>query len=143
MNKQHTHNQICKWNLGVFAESLRPVLQSEAAEAALERYDDIYADAYASRMRAKLSLTTAAGAADTALFEQLFAAMHATAADFSGTFRALMSFAESKCCCYYHYCYFCCYCYACSFLIVRHAAYSVLLLKCIHVTLYDFTPAAL
>eukprot|EP00953_Heterococcus_sp_UTEX-ZZ885_P015483 8719-Heterococcus_DN1.PRE.2 len=87
---------ICKWNLGVFAESLRPVLQSSAAEAALERYDDIYADAYASRMRAKLSLTTAAGTADTALFEQLFSAMHATAADFSGTFRALMRFAEMQ-----------------------------------------------
>jgi uncharacterized protein YdiU (UPF0061 family) len=89
----------------VFAESLRPVLQSSAAEAALERYDDIYAEAYASRMRVKLSLTTAAGTADTALFEQLFSVMHATAADFSGTFRALMRFAESECYNRYH-----CYC---------------------------------
>ena len=85
--------QICKWNLGVFAESLRPVLQSDAAEAALEMYDAHYSESYNARMRAKLSLSSAT-AADEQLFAALFTTMHSTAADFTGTFRALMGFAK-------------------------------------------------
>eukprot|EP00611_Tribonema_gayanum_P000294 TRINITY_DN10208_c0_g1_i2.p1 TRINITY_DN10208_c0_g1~~TRINITY_DN10208_c0_g1_i2.p1 ORF type:complete len:671 (-),score=211.36 TRINITY_DN10208_c0_g1_i2:201-2189(-) len=87
--------EICKWNLGKFLEALLHVLPRDAAESALDTYDDIYERAYASRMRAKLGLTTAEPG-DAALFAALFDAMAATAADFTGTFRALIDFAAGR-----------------------------------------------
>lgn len=43
--------QICKWNLMKFAEALNPALPLEEADAALDKYDELYKGYYEEGMR--------------------------------------------------------------------------------------------
>jgi serine/tyrosine/threonine adenylyltransferase len=83
---------ICRWNLSKLAEMFAKVASAEALQSALATYDDLYRTAYERQMAKKLGLIflpDGPTADDTALFQELFAAMQATGADMTNTFRVL------------------------------------------------------
>ena len=90
--------RIAQWNLAQFAQSLLPLLpgtQEEAvaaAQAAIDRYPEIWLEAWLDVMRAKLGLAARAEG-DQALIEDLLARMAANEADFTLTFRRLAELA--------------------------------------------------
>ncbi len=91
---------IAQWNMTRFAECLLPLLADEkeaaiaVAQAKLDAFGGIYADAYREGMRAKLGLlTTQAG--DETLGEDLLEIMKGGRADFTLTFRRLSDAAVS------------------------------------------------
>ena len=89
--------QIGQWNLARLAETLLPLIDEdqeksiEKAMAVLQRYPDVFQDSWASGMRSKLGLpsTTHDPEADTALFNDLLALMHAETVDYTSFFRRL------------------------------------------------------
>ncbi|MFB1082698.1 YdiU family protein [Jeotgalibacillus sp. JSM ZJ347] len=82
------------WNLARFAESLVPVLDDnqekaiELAQNEMNKYKDLYFDAWHSGMCKKLGLLEME-AGDEQLIEQLLNLMHKNKADFTNTFRKL------------------------------------------------------
>ena len=89
--------QIGQWNLARLAETLLPLIDDdqeksiEKAMAVLQRFPDIFQEAWASGMRSKLGFpsTTKDSAADAALFNDLLALMHAETVDYTSFFRRL------------------------------------------------------
>ncbi len=86
--------RIAQWNLAQLAQSLLPLLPGSrdeavaAAQAAIDRYPELWREEWLGVMRAKLGLATAR-AGDEALIEDLLARMAANEADFTMTFRRL------------------------------------------------------
>jgi len=82
------------WNLARFAETLLPLIDSDAQRAidaateALSRFASLYADCWLAGMRRKLGLTTPEPG-DRQLAEDLLQAMHRHQADFTEIFRLL------------------------------------------------------
>jgi uncharacterized protein YdiU (UPF0061 family) len=85
---------IAQWNLARLAEAMLPLFDSDRtraldlATASVAAFADRFAQHWLDGMRAKLGLF-AADEHDTALVDTLLAWMHATRADFTGTFRLL------------------------------------------------------
>ncbi len=81
--------QIGHWNCYALGQALLPLIgEVEAAQAALDVYQPEFAAKTAQLMHAKLGLSTEQ-AADTALFDSLFALMQANRVDFTLFFRRL------------------------------------------------------
>jgi uncharacterized protein YdiU (UPF0061 family) len=91
--------RIAQWKLAQLAQSLLPLLPGgeeeaiAAAQAAIDRYPDIWLEAWLDVMRAKLGLATRAEG-DQALIEDLLARMAESEADFTLTFRRLADLAD-------------------------------------------------
>jgi len=89
--------QIGQWNLARLAETLLPLIDAdqdrsiERAMSVLQRYPDIFQEAWSSGMRSKLGLhaTTNDPVADATLFNDLLALMHAETVDYTSFFRRL------------------------------------------------------
>jgi uncharacterized protein YdiU (UPF0061 family) len=93
--------QIGQWNLARLAETLLPLIDEdqdtsiEKAMAVLQRYPDIFQEAWASGMRSKLGLPSETNhrapdtAADSELFNDLLALMHTESVDYTSFFRRL------------------------------------------------------
>jgi serine/tyrosine/threonine adenylyltransferase len=90
---------IAQWNLARFAETLLPLIDAEekkAVEAATEyiaRFTAEFETQWLAGMRSKIGLANAQ-AGDLGLIQDLLAAMHNTAADYTLTFRALCSLCD-------------------------------------------------
>ncbi len=90
---------IAQWNLARFAETLLPLIDAEekkAVEAATEyitRFTSEFETQWLTGMRSKIGLASAQ-AGDLGLIQNLLAAMHNTAADYTLTFRALCSLCD-------------------------------------------------
>jgi serine/tyrosine/threonine adenylyltransferase len=91
---------IARWNLSRLAECLLPLLADDEeaalaeANAAIDRFADLFTTAYHDGLRRKLGLfTTQEG--DVALAQDLLARMAANQADFTLTFRRLCDAAEN------------------------------------------------
>jgi len=88
------------WNLARFAETLLPLIDSNAeralalAEESMAVFSTRYADLWLAGMRRKLGLS-APQEGDAALAEELLDAMHRNHADFTLTFRRLCAAAAS------------------------------------------------
>ncbi|MEL6267818.1 MAG: YdiU family protein [Pseudomonadota bacterium] len=86
--------RIAQWNLAQLAQALLPLLPGgvdaavETAQAAIDRYPDLFQAAWLDVMRRKLGLETAAEG-DGALIAALLSTMEAGEADFTLTFRRL------------------------------------------------------
>ncbi|QPH54652.1 protein adenylyltransferase SelO [Pontivivens ytuae] len=86
--------RIAQWNLAQLAQALLPLIPGdddaavEAAQATIDRFPDLFRDAWLSVMRRKLGLSTAAEG-DAELISTLLSTMEAGRADFSLTFRRL------------------------------------------------------
>jgi uncharacterized protein YdiU (UPF0061 family) len=83
--------RIAHWNLVCLAQSLLSLMPQEEAEAALDRYADVFNEAYIAAMRAKLGLA-AAHAGDAELVGDLLGLMHESRTDYPIFFRALARF---------------------------------------------------
>jgi uncharacterized protein YdiU (UPF0061 family) len=87
------------WNLARFAETLLPLIDSNAARAielasqVIATFAERFADHWLAGMRRKLGLVTQEEG-DAALIEELLGAMHRNQADFTLTFRGLCDAAE-------------------------------------------------
>jgi uncharacterized protein YdiU (UPF0061 family) len=87
------------WNLARFAETLLPLIDSdaqralEAATEAVSNFAALYADRWVAGMRRKLGLATPEPG-DRQLAEDLLQAMHRNQADFTQTFRQLCAAAR-------------------------------------------------
>ena len=83
--------RIAHWNLYCLAEALLPLLDMDAAEAALKAYEPQFERSYAELMRAKLGLATEQ-AEDAALVRDTLALLHDNRADYTMFFRRLGNF---------------------------------------------------
>lgn len=87
--------RIGHWNMAMLAQSLLPMLSADEsasltmAQAAVDRFPALYADAYAQRMRDKLGLFDASLETSIELTEKLLALMQADAVDYTVAFRTL------------------------------------------------------
>jgi uncharacterized protein YdiU (UPF0061 family) len=87
------------WNLARFAETLLPLIDSDAQRAvdaateAISKFASLYADCWLAGMRRKLGLATPKPG-DRQLAEDLLEAMHRNQADFTETFRLLCAAAR-------------------------------------------------
>lgn len=93
--------QIAVWNLAQLASALLPLIDDDEgravarASAAIERFADLYQQAWREVFAAKLGLTAAgSGAGDVALAQDLLAAMAGQGADFTRVFRALSALGD-------------------------------------------------
>lgn len=92
---------IGHWNLVCFAQALLPLLDEEEekaieiAQASINRYPELFRDAWLARMRRKLGLS-AAEDSDQALIEELLELMEQNQADFTLTFRHLANAIGSE-----------------------------------------------
>lgn len=84
----HKQPEACKWNCERLAEALEPLIPRAQTQPHLEAFDDVYFEAFASTMRAKLGLK-ASEAADNELLSSLLDVMERTGADWTVSFRAL------------------------------------------------------
>jgi uncharacterized protein YdiU (UPF0061 family) len=84
---------VALWNLSRFAQTLVPLIERDAAVAALDEYAPIFADAYAELMRAKLGLADARED-DAALVANLLGLLQQSAADYTRFFRRLSELAS-------------------------------------------------
>jgi serine/tyrosine/threonine adenylyltransferase len=82
---------VALWNLSRFAQALVPLVEPDAAVAALNEYPPEFADAYGELMRAKLGLV-AERADDAALVSGLLGLLQQSAADYTRFFRRLCDF---------------------------------------------------
>ncbi len=82
---------IAHWNLYCLAEALLPLLEMDAAEAALQEYEPQFERHYSGLMRAKLGLA-AARAEDAALLRDTLKLLHDNRADYTMFFRRLGNF---------------------------------------------------
>jgi len=80
--------EICRWNCGKLAEALAPVLPLSESRGELDKFRPEFERVYYGKMYRKLGLEKNLPD-DKALLEDLFAAMQATGADFTNTFRCL------------------------------------------------------
>ncbi|MEO1193661.1 MAG: YdiU family protein [Pseudomonadota bacterium] len=86
--------QIAHWNLTQLAQALLPLLSDkmeaavELAQASIDRFPDLFHEAWLGVARRKLGLSTAAEG-DADLFASLLSTMEANEADFTLTFRRL------------------------------------------------------
>ena len=86
--------RAAQWNLAQLAQSLLPLMHEDpeqavpAAQAAVDRFPELYEAAWADAFRAKLGLAEAREG-DAALAQDLLTAMAENQADFTLTFRAL------------------------------------------------------
>ena len=91
---------IAQWNLSMLAQCLMPLMDSddnkalEMAQASIDAYPACFAKYYLPTMRKKLGLQTET-AEDGNLIKELLSAMESGSADFTTTFRALASVANS------------------------------------------------
>ncbi|MEM6486904.1 MAG: YdiU family protein [Pseudomonadota bacterium] len=91
--------QVAHWNLAQLAQALLPLLPGsgeaavETAQATIDRYPDLYRDAWLGVMRRKLGLSAPAEG-DGELFQDLLQVMEDNAADFTLTFRRLAHEAD-------------------------------------------------
>ncbi len=90
--------KIAHWNLAQLAQALLPLLPGsaeaalETAQAAINRFPDLYREAWLGVMRRKLGLSTSAEG-DAELIAGLLSTMEANEADFTLTFRRLSDHA--------------------------------------------------
>ncbi|MBK5103544.1 MAG: YdiU family protein [Burkholderiales bacterium] len=82
---------IAHWNLYCLAQSLLPLIEMEAAQAALDEYEQEFEQSYLSLMRAKLGLATQQ-AEDAALLQDTLKLLHDSRADYTTFFRRLGNF---------------------------------------------------
>ena len=88
--------RIANWNLARLAEALLPLMGEDRdqaikqAEAVIHGFPDEYETRWLAMMRGKLGLATEQSD-DAALVEDLLAWMHKAGADYTNTFRALMT----------------------------------------------------
>ncbi|MDQ3805171.1 MAG: YdiU family protein [Acidobacteriota bacterium] len=82
---------VALWNLSRFAQTLLTLVERDAAFAALDEYQHLFADAYGGLMRAKLGLQ-GARPGDAALLSGLLKILQAAAADYTLFFRRLGEF---------------------------------------------------
>lgn len=93
--------QAAAWNLARFAETLLPLIDSNAeralalAEDSMAAFPARFADSWLAGMCRKLGLS-APQDGDSALIEELLGAMHRNQADFTLTFRRLCAAAEQE-----------------------------------------------
>ena len=91
---------IAQWNLAMLAQCLMPLMDSddnkalELAQASIDTYSARFKEYYLGTMRKKLGLQTVV-AEDGDLIKGLLSAMESGSADFTTTFRALASVANS------------------------------------------------
>lgn len=76
------------WNLYALGQALVPLMEPDAIEAELHRYQPAFDDAQNAQLRAKLGLATARDD-DAELVNQMFALMAASHVDFTQFFRQL------------------------------------------------------
>ena len=92
---------IAQWNLARFAETLLPLIDSipehavDLATESISAFPERYNEHWLAGMRSKLGLVSNEDA-DLDLIRRLLEAMHANAADFTLTFRALCDAAQDK-----------------------------------------------
>ncbi len=93
--------RIAQWNLAQLAQSLLPLLPGSredavgAAQAAIDRFPELWLEAWLGVMRAKLGLATQQQG-DQALIEGLLGRMADNQADYTLTFRGLAELANSE-----------------------------------------------
>jgi uncharacterized protein YdiU (UPF0061 family) len=85
---------IGHWNLRCLAQALLPLTTKDEAVAALQKYERIYIDEYAKRMRAKVGLTTQEET-DSELVKELLDLMEVSRTDYTSFFRALGTFSTA------------------------------------------------
>ncbi|KAM5171107.1 protein adenylyltransferase SelO, mitochondrial [Mantella aurantiaca] len=86
--------EICKWNLGKFAEALVPELSLDMSKNILEEeYDAEFQRHYMQKMRKKLGLLKLELEEDSKLIADLLDTMNVTGSDFTNTFRVLSKFS--------------------------------------------------
>ena len=83
--------RIAHWNLYCLAQALLPLIEMEAAEAALEEYEGQFERNYSALLRAKFGLTTEQ-AGDAALMQDTLMLLHQSRADYTTFFRRLGNF---------------------------------------------------
>ena len=83
--------RIAHWNLYCLAQSLLPLVEMEAAEAALENYEEEFEQSYSGLMRAKFGLATEQ-ADDATLMQDTLRLLHGSHADYTTFFRRLGNF---------------------------------------------------
>ncbi|DAZ94836.1 TPA: hypothetical protein N0F65_012525 [Lagenidium giganteum] len=97
--RYETQPEICKWNCGVLADQLALVMDRQDLDAGLARFESTYHTEYYRLMREKLGLKHKFfPTEDQQLVDSLFSTMASTGADFTCTFRSLISlqaFGES------------------------------------------------
>jgi len=81
------------WNLSALGTALLPLMERDAAVAALDTYEGHFLEAYGDRFRAKLGLTEAREE-DGELLDSLFTLLAATPVDFTRFWRLLSRFSE-------------------------------------------------
>jgi uncharacterized protein YdiU (UPF0061 family) len=86
---------VALWNLSRFAQTLVPLVERDAAVAALNEYQHAFADAYGRLMRDKLGLRSARPD-DAALLAGLLELLQADAADYTLFFRRLGEFRTTE-----------------------------------------------
>lgn len=82
---------VALWNLSCFAQTLLSLIERDAAIAALDEYQSIFADAYAARMRDKLGLASEQPD-DAGLVRNTLQLLQANAVDYTRFFRRLCDF---------------------------------------------------
>lgn len=86
--------EICKWNLGKFAEALEPELSLDISKAIIEEeYDAEFQRHYIQKMRKKLGLIKLELEEDSKLVSDLLDTMNVTGSDFTNAFRVLHKFS--------------------------------------------------
>ena len=91
--------KVAHWNLAQFAQALLPLLADTTdaaialAQAEVDRFAEVWGNAWLDRMRAKLGLGTAL-ADDQALIDDLLTLMSESEADFTLTFRTLSAMTD-------------------------------------------------
>ena len=83
--------RIAHWNLYCLAQALLPLIEMEAAEAALEEYEGQFERNYSALMRAKFGLAIEQ-AGDAALMQDTLMLLHQSRADYTTFFRRLGNF---------------------------------------------------
>ena len=81
------------WNLSALGQALLPLMDRDAAIAALNAYEEHFLDEYSTRLRAKLGLLEARGD-DGELLDALFTLLAKTPVDFTRFWRFLGRFSE-------------------------------------------------
>ena len=80
--------EMCRWNLSVFADQLRPVIDSNGLNRALDSFDTVYQCAYRELTLEKLGFQVS-NADDEALIDAWWTVLKETGADLTCSFRCL------------------------------------------------------
>jgi serine/tyrosine/threonine adenylyltransferase len=87
--------RIAHWNLYCLGQSLMPLIEMEAAQAALQEYEKIFEQSYSGLMRAKFGLASE-HADDAALMRDTLKLLHDNRSDYTSFFRRLGNFDSSS-----------------------------------------------